>query len=468
MKAALTPEGALELLAGRVEQAWLDELRSTPDGEALLQGAIDVLVAVDQADVDRASQLWLVPHSQQIAPPASGPTYATLDLAVTLRRTLKTTRPITLPAGTAVQTPDGHTLLTDSPLTWGVGEVGVTKTTGATAVLPGRLHVPPGELRAFVPRVDGLSGQGLAVALLPGGGTQPKALRLRTDITVPHAFRDELIGHYVEIFDVAAPGAANERRSLRISATNDGSSQAAAAAPENEYAWGEPSDTTADAWMSPWATGTFAFSWRAVPWGELFAVENTTAAEGGSLGLLDELAEGVRRPRQTGEPDELLRPRLARRGEPPSPLGALRAAIRTLAPWGFGRPDVRIYEMGEPGPDAEAIDPYAFNFPAAMGMISDLHCTDMPTPETPDGMASVDPDYAPLSPFFNPGLALCEPGAVRWQVVVRWEPPGSMPSDQVALVRRLLWAALQAAKPAGCLVQLYFLEQWGYPPEIVP
>lgn len=465
MRSPLSSAEALELLTGRVEQAWLDELRSTPDGEALLLAAIDVLVAADQADTERAGQLFLVPHSQQASLPASGPSYATLTVAVTLRRSLKTTRPITLPAGTAVQTPDGHTLRTDGDLTWGVGEVGVAKTVSATAVLPGRKHIPPGELRAFVPRVDGLSGEGLSIVISPGF-FQPRSLLLQTDLAVPHSFRDELIGHYIELSGVAAPGEANEGRALQISATNDGSSQAAPAAPENEWAWGEPTDTTVDAWMAPWATGTFAFSWRAVPWGELFAVENVTAAEGGSLGILDELAEGVRRPRQPSEPDELLRARLAVRGEPPSPLGALRAAIRTLATWGFGRLDVRIYEMGEPAPDS--LDPYAFNFPAALGFISDLHCTDMATPETPDGMASVDPDYVTLDPFFNPGLALLEEGTTRWSAVVRWEPPDSMAAETVATLRRLLMAAVQAAKPAGCLVQLYHLEQWGYPPEIVP
>lgn len=464
MKPAISSAEALELLAGRVEQAWLDELRSTPDGEALLQLALDLLAAVDQGDVERASQLWLLPHSQQASEPASGPVYATLTVAVTLRRSLKTTRPITLPAGAPVQTPDGHVLLTDSPLTWGVGEVGVTRTTTASAVLPGRLVIPPGELRAFASVVEGLSGVGLGVELLPGGGTQPKALRLRTNTAIPHAFRDELIGRYVELSSVAAPGGANELRVLRISATNDGSSVAAPAAPENEYAWGEPADTTTDAWMAPWATGAFGFSWRAIDWNELFAVENTTAAVGGRLGLLDELAEDLRRPRQTDEGDDALRARLAERGEPPSAIGALRAAVRTLARWGFGRLDVRIYELGEPGPDAEEIDPYAENFPAALGMISDLHCTDMSSPETPDGMASMDPSYAPLSPFYNPGLALCEPGASSLIAVVRWDAPGSMPSATIATVRRLLMAALKAAKPAGCVVQLFFPEQWSYPP----
>jgi hypothetical protein len=213
--------------------------------------------------------------------------------------------------------------------------------------------------------------------------------------------------------------------------------------------------------MVPWTTGAFGFSWRAIPWDELFAVENTTAATGGSLGLLDELGEQVGRPRRPGEEDALLRDRLAQRHERPSPLGALRAAIRTLAPWGFGRLDLRIYELGAHAPDS--IDPYALNFPAALGAISDLHSTDMSTPETPDGMASRDPSYTLLDPFFNPGLALLEPGTLRWAAVVRWDPPDSLPADTVARVRRLLFSAVNAAKPAGCLVQLYHLPAWSYP-----
>lgn len=458
----LTFAEALELLAGRVDGGWLAELRSTPDGEALLGLYVDALIAADQEDAERAGQLWLVAHSAQETDPASGPTYATLTLAVTLRRTLKTTRPIILPAGVAVTTPDGHAFLTDSALTWGVGEVGTTKTVSATAVLPGRRHIPPGELTAFRETTDGLSGVGLAVALLPGGGTQPKALRLQTDTAIPHAFRVELLGSYVELSTVLAPGEANEGRALRIAAVNDGTSFAEPAdAGDNEYAWGEQSDTTTDAWMTPWATGTFGFSWRAIPWGELFAVENTTAAIGGSLGLLDELGEQVGRPRQAGEEDAPMRDRLAQRHERPSPLGALRAAIRTLAPWGFGRLDLRIYELGAHAPDS--VDPYQANFPAALGFISDLHSTDMSTPETPDGMASQDPDYVTLDPFFNPGLALLEPGTLRWAAIVRWDPPGTLSADTIALVRRLLFAAVNAAKPAGCLVQLYHLPSWSYP-----
>ena len=61
MTGPLSSAEALGLLSGRVEQAWLDELRSTPDGEALLQLALDALIAVDQGDAERSSQLWLVP-----------------------------------------------------------------------------------------------------------------------------------------------------------------------------------------------------------------------------------------------------------------------------------------------------------------------------------------------------------------------------------------------------------------------
>jgi len=460
MTGPLSSAEALGLLSGRVEQAWLDELRSTPDGEALLQLALDALIAVDQGDAERSSQLWLVPHSQQVSDPASGPSYATLTIRVTLRRTLKTTRPITLPAGTAVQTPDGHKFLTDSALSWGLGEVGVSKTVSATAVLPGRLQIPPGELTAFSPVTEGLNGVGTGVFTLPLLLVQPKRLRLTTDTAIPHAFRAEMVGSYVELS--GCEESANEGRALRIDAVNSaGIVDTPPLAGDNTYAWGEASDTTVDFWMAPWALGSQAFAWRAIPWAELFAVENTTAASGGSLGLLDELATSVRRPRQTDEGDELLRAPLASRGEPPSPLGLLRAAVRVLVAWGFGRLDVRVYELGESAPDST--DPYAYNFPAATGLISDLHSTDMSTPETPDGMASADPDYATLDPFFNPGLALLEPGAASWIVVVRWEPPGSMPAESVATVRRILFAALKAAKQGGCIVQLYFPEQWSYP-----
>jgi hypothetical protein len=461
MIGALTFEEAKRLLAGRVDAGWLAELESTPDGQALLGLAIDMFTAADAEDAARASALFVVPHSCQVAPPASGPQYASCTMQVKLRRSLKTTRPILLPVDQPVQTPDGHVFLLKSALSWGIGEVGVAKTCTAVAVLPGRMHIPPGEIRTFKEVVGGLSGVGLAIDLLPGGGTQPKALRLKTDLAVPHAFRPEQLGRYVELTGFAPAGAGNEGRHLQLFFANDGSGIVGPQASENEYAWGPSTTTTSDAWMSPWVTGTFGFTWRVVEWNELFEVENLTAASGGALATLDEIAQERGRPRQQGEGDEQVRSRLARRNNPPSPLGALRAAVNVLAAYGFGLPDVRIYELGEPAP--ESIDPYKANFPAALGFISDLHTTDMSTPETPDGMANQSPTYTTLSPFYNPGLALLEQGATRWAAIVRWDPPGSMPSGTVAQVRRLLFAALKAAKPPGCLVQLYSLNQWGYP-----
>lgn len=459
MKPPLSFEEARGLLAGRVDAGWLDELESTPDGRALLAMAIDMFVAADQEDAARVSGLFVTPHSQQVAPPASGPQYATCTLSIRLRRSLRTTQAILLSAGQPVQTPDGHVFLLDSGLTWGLGEVGVAKTCQATAVLPGPLHIPSGEIRAFK-EIAALSGLGTAIDLITISGAF-KALRLRTDLDVPHAFRPEQLNRYVELTNVEPAGVANEGRHLRLFLTNDGSGLLAPQDPENEYAWGPVTDTSTDAWMSPWVAGTFGYEWRVIEWNELFEVVNTTAAEGGALGLLDEIAQERGRPRQSGEGDEQVRSRLARRNNPPSPLGALRAAVNVLSAYGFGLPDVRIYELGEPAP--ESIDPYADNFPAAMGFISDLHCTDMSTPETPDGMASKAPDYSTLSPFFSPGLALVEPGATRWLAVVRWDPPGSLAAGTVALVRRLLFAALKAAKPPGCIVQLYFLNQWSFP-----
>lgn len=461
MIAPLTFEGWLTLIAGRVDAGWLAELRSTPEGEAMLGMVIDTFLAVDQADAARASSLFFVGHSRQVAPPASGAQYATLTLSITLRRSLKTTRPIQLPAGSPVQTPDGHIFLTDSALTWGLGEVGVAKTTTATATLPGRKTIPPGEVTQFVSVVEGLSGIGTNVTKLPLF-TQPKRLRLTTNLTIPHAFRPELVGSYVELTEVGSGGEANEGRVLQVDRVGDDADPDVPALPgDNRYAWGEATTTTADHWMTPWVVGTFAFTWRAVGWGELFAVTNTTAAEGGADAILDEIAQGRGRPRQPGEDDEQVRARLARTNNPPTPLGALRAAITALAPWGFGRLDVRIYEMGEPGPD-EDVDPYAYNFPASLGFIGDLHCTDMSTPDTPDGMASQSPTYTTLDPFFNPGLALVEQGTTRWLAIVRWDAPGSMSSDTVAAVRRLLFRALKDAKPGGCLVQLYHLPQWSF------
>lgn len=467
MKPALTSDEALEILRGRVDKGWLEQLLSDADGQALVMGLVDIFAEVDQLDAQVASSLFTSPHSLQVDQPASGAEKATTTLQVTLKKQVKSAVPLPLPAGTKVTTPDGHVYLTDAPLSWGQGEVGVAKTVAATALLPGHPGaIPPGEITGFVDVARGLSGVGTKIELKVVTGGSFRSLRFRTDTALPHPFRDVVTGMLLEVTSADPAGVANVGRVAPIAKVNDFLSPGveppySSTAPDGAFAWAEVVDASADARYSVWTLGTFGFEWRIIPWDELFTVTNTTAVTGGREAMLDELAQGRGRPRQPGEEDEPLRARLAAAPEPPSPLGVLRKSIRALVPYGFGRLDVRVYELGLDVP--EDTDPYAYNFPAACGMISDLHCSDMSTVGTPDGMASADPSYASLSPFFNPGLALCEGGAQRWTVIVRWEPPGGMPADTTAKIRRLLYAAAKRAAQPGCIVQLYYPNQWSYP-----
>lgn len=463
MKAPLTFEEALDLVRSRVERAWLEEVLADPDGRALVHIMADIAVALDAKDAADASSLFVVPSSGQVAPPASGPERATTTLAVSLRKQFKSSAPLLMPAGTRVQTPDGHTYTLDLALSFKVGEVGVAKSVAATALLPGHPGViPAGEITEFSPVANGISGIGTKIELVTISGST-KALRFKTDTAIPHPFKSEMIGMLLEVVSVEdVTKAGDVGRVVGLVGMNPGGAAPGdPASPENAYAWTLPVNTTTDSRYSVWATGTFGYEWRIADWSEYFDVTNTSAVVGGRDDVLGELAVASGRPRQAGEEDEQIRARLSMAPVAPSPLGLLRKAITTLVPFGFGRLDVRVYEMSEPGP--WSLDPYAYNFPAAMGFIGEMTCTDTATPDTPDGVASQSPVYATLSPFFNPGLSLIEPGTARWVVVVRWDAPAGMSSDRVATIRRLLFAACKAAKQPGLIVQLYYLPEWSFP-----
>jgi hypothetical protein len=463
---ALTPDGALAILRSRVDGAWLDQVLATPDGQALIFGLLDIFVAVDAKDAQDASSLFAQPHSRQVAPPASGAEFATTTLAVTLRRWPKSAVPIVLAAGARAQTRDGHVYALDRPLTFTAGDLGRPKTMTATAVVAGHPGViPPGQITSWVPVAKGVTGAGLSILVAPSIG-QPRALKLTTDLTQPHAFHGAHVGMYACITGVEDTAAlSNVGRVLQVASVNTSSTNPAAAADpgdENSVAWGRSVTTTSDARYSGWHLGTFGYTWQILDWDELgLSVTNPEPVVGGRDAILDELASARGRGRLAGEDDEQVRARLARAPEYPSPLGLLRKALVVLGAWGYGRHDVRVYELGQCAPDD--VDLYAENFPSAAGFISDLHTTDMDSPLTPDGMCNVGPDYAPLATFVNPGLALVQTAVRRFDVVVSWDFPSSLPSDTVAQIRRLLYCACKAATAPGTLVEFYETSQWGYP-----
>ena len=463
MLAAITRDQLLDLVRKRVPAAWLEQLLSTADGQAVLEMLLAIYVETDARDAAEWAEHYVQPHSRQVGPPAAGAEYATTTVGITRRRQ---GGPHTLPAGSLVETRDGHVFATAAPLSFGGNELGVEKTAPATAVVAGWPGViPPGEVTSFTRVANGITGAGLSVALAQAGGpAQPKSLKFRTDITKPHPFKASMLGLYLEVLDVSTVLAAgNVGRTVQLVAMNDGTALATVGAPENEYAWSPAIDTTTDASYSVWYVGPHTFTWALRDWSDLgYVVRNTTRVVGGRVPWLDEAAKTRGRPRQAGETTDALRARLARQPSGPFPVPALRKLLPVLNQFGFNRHDVRVYELGAVASDP-AVDLYAENFPAAAGFIDDLHCDDMSTPETPDGMASVDPAYAPLSPFFNPGLALEYDLSSRWGAIVRWDAPGGFPAPLVATVRRLLAAAFRDATQPGLLRRIYYPTQWSFP-----
>ncbi len=449
------------VLRPRVSRAWLDELLSTPEGYATLYGAADAFAALDECDASDFSSFFVQASSLQVGLPATGAQYATTTLSITRRRPGGN---VTIPAGTRVRTSDGHVFLTDSALSWAGPEV-ASKTVTATALLTGFPGIiPRGEINAFDPIARGITGAGVQIQVAQHtGASQPRSLWIRTDLTKPHPFEARHIGLYLEILEVedfAAQG--NVGRIEQISRMNAGSFYAQSSQPENAVVWTPGVNTTTDARYSVWYLGTYGFTWTIRDWNELgFDVTNSEPVVGGRPAMLDELAFSRGRPRYVDEGDDALARRLSRPSESPSPLGVLRKSTAALNPFGFGRHELRIYEMGEPG--ASSINPYEENFPTAMGFIGDLHSTDMESPETPDGMASQSPTYTTLAPFFNPGLALLEVGSTPWTVIVRCAVLDILPADNAAEARVQLFSAAKNAAQPGCLLELYETDQWSYP-----
>lgn len=465
MRAALTRDEAFEVLHAALDRPTLDRMRETSEGEIAVEALVDIFLELDAQGADDAAQLFIAHASHEIADPATGATFATTTCEIA--RSRPDTGPRTIPAGTPIVTPDGHRFVTLADVTFGAAEVGVWKEVDAVATVAGPMGaIPPGELATFERVAKGVTGVGKNVTLHPSSG-QPKHIYFETDTAKPHPFASKHVGLYVRVEsvdDVAFQG--NVGRSFQIARVNGANPWSSTPTTEGAFARSAELNTTTDASLSGWTTGAHGFEWRVLDWGEDlgFLVRNKTAVTRARRGLLDERGAARGRPRQDGEPDAAYRPRLLRKPQAPTPIGLLRKVTLAAAAYGFNRREVRIYEMGEPA--AHAADPYRENFPAAMGFIADLHCADMPTPETPDGMAAVDPDYAPLTTYVNPGLALTDGGDgapcfPRWCVLVRIDTP--LTGATLAAFRKSVFEAASNGVQPGCLVLLYHPPQQGFP-----
>lgn len=457
---ALTLAEAEEIFRSQVDGKWYDDLISDPDGTALVFGMFDAFVAVDEYDADLAASLRVRSTADPIGDPASGPVYSTVPLSITRKRS---GRNVTIAAGTRVQSPDAHVFYTASDVSWGAGEL-ASKIVQATAVTPGHHGIlPPGTITQFVPVANGVTGLGTNLALVTNLGLT--SLRLTTNATKPHLYRKSYDNLYWEITSCPAHPTMVGRQ-FRISRVNDSVSPPPVfldeEIPESRYAWTDRVVLASSAEFSGISTGAVAHEWIIRDWAELgFSVTNTDSPSLGRYGFLDELSRSRGRQRAPGEPDEVLRARMLRAPEPPTPLGVLRAAIVALAPYGVTRHNIQIYELGESGPDS--IDLYAENFPAAGGFLADMHCSDMSTPVTPYGMYASDPDYGLLSPAFDPGLAFTfnEP-ITPFRYIVRWDPPVGMAVEAIKSARIALWNSMLKSGPPGAFFQIYNPEQWGY------
>lgn len=442
----------------RVDRKWLDEYMSTPDGAAQVNALVEIFVAQDAESAKTWASYLVRPFSRQSGAPASGATKATTTLAITKKRASPV--PLTMPAGTLVQTPDGHVFETAAALTWGALDTS-SKAVGGTATIPGRYGIiPPGNVTVFTPVANGITGAGTAIDLVGVGGGLA-ALRITTDTTKPNPFRPALVGLYLQVLDVASTAAQGDvGRLVQIgSVTNSATSPGATPGTEDEYAWSAVVANVVGGVYSAWYTGTFGFTWLVLDWDALgFEVTNTTEVVDGTAGMLDALAAARGRARLLGEGDDSVRGRLLRRPEPPSPIGCLRKQIVALAPYAASRHDIKIYEMGAAPPNAS--DPYAENFPGAMGFLGDLHCGDMSDPATPDGMAAAAPGYGALSPFVNPGLSLAS--NLRPIGICRWDVPVGLPSAEAAAAQGTQYVAAKNAVQPGVLIRIYDTRQWGY------
>ncbi|HEU4411195.1 MAG TPA: hypothetical protein VFS43_38435 [Polyangiaceae bacterium] len=448
MTPALTPDQARALFAAEVDGAWLARLTSTPDGRALLDAALAILVEADRRDAADAASLLLA--GARRASKASAP--------FALRRT----RPgpaLRVPAGTRVQSPDGVAFALDADVAFAEGEVGVWKDTTGSAELPGHVGTfPAGSIDRFAPALPGLSGEGTSLVVAFGAGV--RFVRLLTNLAVPHPFRATMKGLYVEI--VASDEPRNVGRLVQIGAVNNGASPTAPEAPEGAGAF-SPAYPVGAAETLNWTSGVHAYEWRVRQWAELgLEVKNTADATLGQGPSLEALALDRGIEPGEAEPEAALRARLALGPQAPSPLGLLRKLVQALAASSGDLPDLQVYEPYATAPDP-AVDPFAQTFPAWGGFLAGMHCAGMPMTSTPQAMAERRAGGVTVPGAKNPGLSI--PGArVEARVLVRWLLDGAAGESASRPVRVALWRAAQAAKAPGVRVVLYHPPQHGYPP----
>lgn len=447
--APLTLDEARALFAGEVDASWLSELMSTQDGRALLDAALDMVVEADRRDVLAADSLSAVT--------ATRGSRAVANLLV--RRT-RTGPRLRMPGGTFVESSDGVRFVVDDDVFLAEGDTATAFDTTCTAEFPGDVGVfPTGTVDRFAPFFETLSGAGTKIEVVADGPN--RRVKLTTDVAQPHPFRGTMRGLYVTIVDDDGSHAANVGRIVQVDAVNAGGAPGDVGGAEDAVAWSKPFGPT-EPEVVGWATGTYAFTWRVVPWEELgLVVTNSSAASLGTPPALEGMMLLRGLPFGAGDAADVLRRRLRLAPQRPTPLGLLRKVLQAAVELGQDITKFRIYEPGAEAPDS-TVDRYAAQFPAWGGFLADVHCSDMDTPETPDIFVTQAPYGVSAPGAKNPGLGLPFDGRER-RVIVRWDE-GVLSDATARPIRALIFAAGQKARPPGTAVMLYRVEQWGYPP----
>jgi hypothetical protein len=133
--------------------------------------------------------------------------------------------------------------------------------------------------------------------------------------------------------------------------------------------------------------------------------------------------------------------------------------IEAVSAWGLGAADIQIFEGGAKVPSA--LDKYAANFPPFVGVVSDVHCSDMPTIDTPDFMAqNVPGSFARDGARKNMGPALCYDSSAP-TVIVRWLTEPAFDASEANLIRAAMLRAISDVKRPGAVVMIQ-LPKEGY------
>jgi hypothetical protein len=448
MSGGLTLDEARALFEADVDPAWYASLVATADGVALLDAALAIVVEADRRDAADAGALV-----------AETATRASLAHATVFVARSRPGEALRVPAGTFVESADHVRFELDDDVILAEGAVGVLFDTTCTADRPGNIGVfPAGTIDRFSPLLETLSGAGIALAVVVDGAF--RRVKLTTDASQPHPFRQSMLGLYVTIADDDGAHAANVGRLVQIVAVNDGSSPGAVGDVEDTVAWSAPFVPTSPQ-VAHWSTGRYAYTWRVVSWVELgLTVTNIDAASLGTSPSLDALALVRGIVPSSSDSAEVVRRKARLAPQPPVPLGLLRKVLQAFADFGQDLSALRIYEPGAPAPSA-TLDPYATNFPAWGGFLADVHCANMADPETPDVFVTHAPYGVTVPGAHNPGLGLPFDGR-ETRVLVRWDE-GATAELTARPIRVAILLAASKARPPGVAIELYRSTQHGYP-----